>query len=159
MQVSAEFDPAKAVQIPETQARRTRFAAPAEAGPLSRFNAGSPGAAVVMCGAELQWLVMTSSSVGRCRRTGMLDLEGVNLVLCAVEQPISEGRDSFLVGAVPRLLPVPIRDVVHGLAHDGSGRDLVDLRYVPLTAGDPAILARPAEGVQHAGRRSPHPIV
>jgi hypothetical protein len=43
---------------------------------------------------------------------GSLDLDGINLALCVAEQPVAEARDSFLVGAVPRLLPVPVRDGV-----------------------------------------------
>jgi hypothetical protein len=42
--------------------------------------------------------------------SGALYLQGVNLVLCDVEEPIPEGRDPFLIGTVPGLLPVPIRD-------------------------------------------------
>ena len=53
-----------------------------------------------------------------------LDLEGLNFVFCVVEQSIPEGRDSFLIGAVPGLLPVQVRDCVQGLAHDGSARDI-----------------------------------
>jgi hypothetical protein len=73
-------------------------------------------------------------------------------------QSISEGRDSLLIGTVPAVLPVRVLDGVQRLAHDGSGCDLVNLRYIPLAAGDPAILAGPAECVQDAGRWSPQPL-
>jgi hypothetical protein len=85
----------------------------------------------------------------------VLDLQGVNLVLCDVEQSIPEGRDPFLIGSVSGLMPVPIRDGIQGVAHDGSGRDLVDLCYVPLAAGDLAIPTGPAECVPDAGGPAP----
>ncbi len=72
-----------------------------------------------------------------------LDLQGVNFVLCAVDQSIPEGRDSLLISTVPGLLPGQALDGVQCLANDGSGRDLVDLRYVLLAAGDSAIPAGP----------------
>src|SRR5713101_7455770 len=43
----------------------------------------------------------TWGCVGRPAWKSALDLQGVNLVFCAVEQLVSEGRDSFLIGAVP----------------------------------------------------------
>jgi hypothetical protein len=55
------FDPAKAVQIPETQTRRRRFAGFASAGHSPGSVLDRRGTATVMFGAELQWLVMTSS--------------------------------------------------------------------------------------------------
>jgi len=84
-----------------------------------------------------------------------LDLQGVDFVLRAVDQPIPEGRDPLPIGAVLGVLPIRVLDGVQRLAHDVSGRDLVDLRNVPLAAGNPAILAGLAECVQDSGRRPP----